>query len=256
MEEAVLKPENFKKCHKGKIIFLIIVILVIGAIVVVSLLRDRIVNKQYWQVNVVGVGKVAVKPDLAIINLGVKTVNEANAKAALDKNNKAANEVIKQLTAKGISADDIQTSFYNLTPVYNTEGNQIIGYTGEQQLTVKVREIKNNGEKKIGEIIEIANKAGVNQVNSINYDYLEIDKIKQEARILAINDAQKKAVELAQKTGVRLGKIVGWWENYVTSPYQEASYGMGIGGGGGAAPNIMPGVSEITIEMNVSYLIK
>ena len=255
MEEVIKKEE--KKCCKHKWLIMVLVILVIGAIVIVSLVRDRIVNKQYWQVNVVGVGKVRVKPDLAVLNLGAKTVNEPSAKVALDKNTKAINEVINQLTIKGINPDDIQTSFYNLTPVYNTPGTDIIGYTAEQQLTVKVRDIQNKGDKKIGEIIEVANSAGVNQVNGISFDYLEIDKIKQEARIMAINDAQKKAEELSQQTGVKLGKIVGWWENYITNP-MEAFGGIdyGRGGGGASAPTIMPGIGEIIIEMNVSYLVK
>lgn len=254
--EEIIKPGSEKKYCKHQWLILVL-ILVIGAIVIVSLVRDRIVNKQYWQVNVVGVGKVTVKPDIAILNLGVKTVNEPTAKLALDKNTQAINEIINQLTGKGINPDDIQTSFYNLSPVYNTPGTQVIGYTVDQQLTIKIRDIQNKGEKKIGEIIEIATNNGANQVNSINYDYFEIDKIKQQARIIAINDAQKKAVELSQQTGIKLGKIVGWWENYVTNP-AEAFLGSdyGRGGGGGAAPTIMPGVGEIIIEMNISYLVK
>lgn len=118
--------------------------------------------------------------------------NEPTAKIALDKNTTIVNEVIKKLSEKSIPADDIQTSFYNLTPVYNNVNNfsEIISYTAEQQLTVKVRDIQNKGEKKIGKIIEVASNAGVNQVNGISYDYLELDKIKQQARIMAINDAR------------------------------------------------------------------
>jgi len=254
MEE--IKNKNSKKYYSHKWL-MVLLILVIGTIVIISLVRDRIVNKQYWTVNVVGVGKVTVKPDMAILNLGVKTVNEPTAKLALDKNTQAINEIINQLTSKGINTDDIQTSFYNLTPVYNTTGTDIIGYTAEQQLTVKVRDIQNKGDKKLGEIIEVASKAGANQVNSISYDYLEIDKIKQQARIIAINDAQKKAVELSQQTGIKLGKIVGWWENYITNPMENfGGMDYGRGGAGGTAPTIMPGVGEITIEMNVSYLVK
>lgn len=253
--EEITKNDEQKKCCRHKWPIMVLAILVIGAIVIISLVRDRIVNKQYWQVNVVGVGKVTVKPDLAILNLGVKTVNELVAKTALDKNTKAINEVIKKLTDKGLKSDDIQTSFYNLSPVYNSNGTEVIGYTAEQQLTVKVRDIQNQGEKKIGEIIELASSAGVNQVYGINYDYLEIDSIKQQVRIMAINDAQKKAVELSQQTGVKLGKIVGWWENYITNPI-GASGSIDYGSGGGASPIILPGVSEITIEMNVSYLVK
>lgn len=255
MEETIKNDEQ-KKCCRHKWPIMALVILVIGAIVIVALVRDRIVNKQYWQVSVVGIGKVTVKPDLAILNLGVKTVNEPVAKTALDKNSKAINEVIKKLTDKGLKADDIQTSFYNLSPVYNPNGTEVIGYTAEQQLTIKIRNIQDQGEKKIGEIIELASGAGVNQVYGINYDYLEIDLVKQQARIMAINDGQKKARELSQQTGVKLGKIVGWWENYITNPigaYGSMAYGQG---GGGASPLILPGVSEITIEMNISYLVK
>jgi len=243
-----------KCCHKWPL--MIVLILVIGAIVIVSLVRDRIVNKNYFQVNVVGVGKLTVKPDLAIINLGVRTINEPTAKTALEKNTLAINEIIKKLIEQGIQADDLQTSFYNLTPSYSSAGTEVIGYTAEQQLTVKVRDIQTAGEKKIGAVIEVASQAGANQVNGISYDYLELDKIKQQARIIAINDAQVKAQELSAQTGIKLGKIVGWWENYITSPYESVA-GMDYGRGGGVGtPTIMPGVGEITLELNVSYLIK
>ena len=50
----------------------VVALVVIGAIAIVSLLRDRIVNQPQAQVSVAGVGRVAYQADQATVTLGVE----------------------------------------------------------------------------------------------------------------------------------------------------------------------------------------
>ena len=86
----------------------------------------------------------------------------------------------------------------------------------------------------------------------------KIEDIKQEARLKAIVDAKKKAKTLSRSLGVRLGKIVGWWENFnPPMPPYYGEFGGGLGGGGGVAAPVVPsGLGEINMEVNISYKIK
>ncbi len=198
-------------------------------------------------ISVKGEGKVYTKPDIALINLSVVT-EDKEVKDVQEENSKKMNGVIDYLKGFDIAEKDIKTIRYQISPRYSYEQGRIpkiIGYEINQTLEVKVRQTD-----KIGEILEQSVDAGINQVNSLNFEVDDEEPFREEARKLAIEDAKEKAKKLASQLGVKLIKISGYDEgnNFDYSIYRE----LGLGGGA-EAPQIEVGENEIIVNVILIY---
>ncbi|MHB8903769.1 MAG: SIMPL domain-containing protein [Patescibacteria group bacterium] len=243
-----------------KFVLILVAIILLAGIIVISILRDRIVNPQFRSVTITGQGKVSYSPDLAIITLGVQIDKIAKPEEALNQLNTKVASIIKAVNAVGISSDDIQTQNYSLYPQYDYKDNvsSVTGYNANEQLVIKVKNYDKNSDN-LGKIIAAASKAGANQVNNLSFDSSRLNDLKQEARVKAINDAKEKSSALAMAAGVQLKDISGWYENLVQPlPYvTDMSAKGGMGGGGGAITPSMPTSDrEVIIEIGVTYNLK
>ncbi len=245
-----------------KIVLAGLAMVLIAVVVVVSIVRDRIVNQQQWQVSVIGQGKVSYQPDIANVTLGVQIDKVSQAPDALNQLNERITKIIESIKAAGIAPEDIQTQNYSLYPQYDfiDDTSKLSGYNANQQLVIKVRGIAENSGL-VSRVISEATKAGANQVLGVTFDVANIEDLKQEARLEAIADAKMKAGKVARAAGVRLDKVVGWWENIIQAPGLPGSLSDGKGGMGGnvqasVSPVIPAGSQEVIIEMNLNYRIK
>jgi len=241
-----------------KWIVMIVAILVLGTVVSFAILRDRIVSTQYRQVTVTGQGKLAYIPDMATINLGVQVDKVAKADEALNQLNNKVKLITEAVKRLGIAETDIVTNNYSLYTQYDFKDNiQVVsGYNANQQLSIKVKDLANQKDL-VNKVVVEATKAGANQVNGVAFESSEIENLKQQARILAIKDAETKALALAEAADVRLKNIAGWYETLVGMQNQAMYDGKG-GMGGGAVSNavINPANNELIMEIGVSYNIK
>lgn len=251
---------NDKKClwREPKYILILLGILLLAGIVIVAILRDRIVNQPNWQVSVTGRGIVSYEPDVAIITMGVQVDKVNKADQALTQLNEKINNVIKAVEEVGVTKENIKTQNYSLYPQYDWINNVQTpgGYTASQLLMVKVTNLSVNKDL-VSQVIAAATKAGVNQIQGVSFDSSNIEDLKQEARLKAIADAKNKAGSIASNLGVRLGKVIGWWENPVTLPgmpyYNEMG---GYGGGGNSTPSVPSGNQEIIMDVSINYEVK
>ena len=242
--------------HSKKTAIMITGILVLGIIIVVAILRDRFVYQNQYQISVVGQGKVQYKNDTAKINLGVQIDRVSKAEDALSQLNTKINKIYSEVEKLGVNKDDITTQNYYLNPSYDVINgvSKVTGYSANQTIVVTVKDVEKN-EGLISKIVEAATLNGANQINGITFENSNINDIKQQARIKAIEDARTRSKTLSKALGVKLGKIVGWWETYNPDTNYGGNDKGGIGGGG-ATPTITAGVGEMTVEVNVSYRIK
>ncbi len=218
-----------------------------------------------------GEGKVLAKPDIALANLTILT-EATTSKAAQDDNSRKSKAVVDFLKKQGIEEKDIKTSGYNIYPKYSypkpipmvlpptssympqyyDTDPKIIGYQVIESLEVKIRDLS-----KASSILDGVVTAGVNQVNSLQFDIDDKEKLKKEAREEAVADAKKKAVELQDQVDVKLGKIINYTEGFNGWPapmYYKAD-SMGRGGGAGG-PEISAGQNEIAVSVTLTYQIK
>lgn len=253
------KNQMGERRYHGKTWLSALALVVIGVIVVVALVRDRIINNPQWQVTVSGQGRVSYTPDVATINLGVQVDKAKDAAGALRALNERMTKVLAAVKGAGIPDADIQTQSYTLYAQYDYINNisVLAGYNANQQLAVKVRNLDKQSDL-VARVISVASAAGANQVNGVNFEASNIEELKQQARLKAIEDARSKAGSLAGAAGVRLGKIVGWWENIISVPGQVGPYygDKGGMGGGSVTPVVPSGSPEVVVEVGVNYRIK
>lgn len=258
-----MAEENFNQKSSWKNpanVIKLIGILVLAVIVLGAIFRDRFVNPPAWQVSVVGRGEVAYTPDVAKVNIGVQIDRAPAADTALKRLNDAMDKTIVAIGQLGIDKKYIKTQVYSIYPQYDYIDNSSVlaGYSANQQLVVTIRNVaEDNGL--VNQVISSATKAGANQINSVTFEASNIETLKQQARLKAIADSKKKAVSMANAAGVKLGKVVSWWENFVQSPENYYSYYDGKGGMGGGTPtptNISSGDYNLIVEMNLSYQVK
>lgn len=243
---------------KKHFIGLIIVVVALTGIVTTSLLRDRWVSQNHYQVTVTASAKIFAKPDIAQVSLSVQTEREETAESAVSKNSEAMNKIIEEIKSLDIEEKDIKTTNYSLRPDYDylrDEGRVLRGYTVYQQLTVKIRDLDN-----ISKVIGKATESGANQIGEVRFTIDDTDELRAQARDKAIEKTQKKAKDIAKKADIDLGDVVGFWENTQPSyePYRS-NYDMAYGMSGEKEiemPNIQTGEQEIEVEVSLTYKVK
>lgn len=210
-----------------------------------------------------GEGKVLAKPDIAMVEFSIIT-EAVTSKTAQDDNSMKSQKVTDFLKKQSIEEKDIKTISYNIYPKYSypspviynqfperSNEPKIIGYQVTQSFQVKVRDFD-----KLSGIVDGLVSVGVNNVNNLGFLVEDPEKLKSEARTKAVADAKKKADELKNQIGIRLGKIINFSEGfggYPGSYFLEAKSGGGVGGDG---PSLPPGENEITVNVTLTYQIK
>lgn len=267
-----MSEENMKDCcgaksgsccgghHRFHFIIILVGLVLLAAIIITAILRDRIVNQQFKNVTVTGQGKINFTPDLALVTLGVQIDKVAKPEDALNQLNAKVEGIIKAVKAIGIAPENIQTQNYSLYPQYDYKDNisTVSGYNANEQLVIKVTSYDQDPNK-LNQVIAAASKAGANQVNNLSFDASNMNDLKQQARIKAIEDARWKSLALAETAGVELRDITGWYENLINPlpSYGVADYGKGgMSAGAVSSPQITAGDHEVIIEIGVTYNIK
>jgi len=216
------------------------------------------------QISVSGEGKVYAKPDVALASFGV--TNQGTAVADVTKvNTEKMNAVIAAIKALSVDEKDIQTTNFNLSPIYNygslsmmssyptRSSGTITGYTLTQNVQIKIRDFT-----KIGDIFSKVTASGANLASDLQFTIDNPEQYKQEARAKAIAQAKENAKNLVDASGIKLGKLVNVYENYYPTMYSSKAVGMGGGSAVDAVPVpvIQPGQQEIAITINLTYQVR
>ncbi len=234
--------------------------LISGLIVVVAvfligemLYQFKSLPKNYPQeINVSGEGKAFAKPDIAMVNLGMNTQG-LKSQDAVNENNKIMDAVIKSIKDLGVEDKDIQTTLYNLSPIYDyTERGRVFkGYSLDQQISIKIRNFD-----KINDILDKATSNGVNTVGDLKFTIDDMEKVRAEARANAISQAKEKASTLVGQAGLKIVKLINISEGSFP-PFPPPLYGneMGIMKES-FAPQIQTGQMEVNSTVTLTYRVK
>ncbi len=244
--------------NKSHILLKILGMLCVTAIVIVSIVLALEKDEPVHEFNVSATGEVTAIPDVAVLTIGVYTDAKDSATQAVTENTKKMNEIITALGEADIEDKDIQTTSYNLKPVYDwteKEGRKLRGYEVRQNASIKIRDLE-----KIGKAIQVTTQKGANQIGNINFTIDDPEELKREALERAIVKAKSKAEDLANKSGLKLGDLVNLYEAYAMPEginrqiYAEKT--LGLGGGDMPEPTIKAGEQKVRAEVNLIYEIK
>jgi uncharacterized protein YggE len=203
------------------------------------------------ELSVVGEGKIDAVPDTAYVDAGITVNNVRTIEEVQKKIDEVNNKIIDGLKGLGIKKEDIKTSNYSINPNYIYEGGQsrITGYNGNVTISVKIKDMK-----KAPDAVTQVTEAGANQVNGIRFTIDSPEKLREVARDKAIQNAKDQAKRLAQKLGIRLGKVVNIVEsNQDVRPIPLYESALKMGGIGTAAPEIEPGTQTITSVVTLYF---
>lgn len=207
-------------------------------------------------------GKVAATPDMAVVTLGLLTQGTTSEEVKKE-NTKKVNAIIDFIKKQGVEDKDIQTEQFYFYPQQDWQNAKaaIIGYQGNQTITVKVHGIDKD-QSKLETILDGVITAGANQITNVSLSFEDPDNLRQEARKQAISKAKEKAQELASEAGLKLGKVVSVSESgagytpYPMAYYGDKAYGIGGGSAESSVANIEPGNQDVVETMTVTFEVK
>lgn len=223
-----------------------------------------------------GKGEVSATPDLATISFTLQDT-EKEVKNAQDKVTAKESMVLAFLNTQNIDKKDIKTENYSSypqyqysnsvcpvqkyespmggmsMPVYCPPGKQVLtGYVVSENITVKIRDIT-----KAGAIVQGIGAVGVDQISGPSFSIENEDKLKEQARKIAIDDAKTKAKVLSADLGVRLVRIVNFSENGNYPIYYAKSMAMDSAVvAPSPAPELPTGENKITSNVTITYEIR
>ena len=140
-----------------------------------------------------------VVPDQLSFSFQINTTGKDLVQAQA-KNSQLINEVLAYLKKEGVPERNIQTSYINIGVNYLDGNQRLPEYTAFQSVTVKLQDIE-----KFGKINNGLLERGVTGINGPELGYSKADELKEEVRIKALLEAQKKAKALAQALGQDIG---------------------------------------------------
>jgi uncharacterized protein len=235
-------------------IFLAIILLGLGILVGRSLYEPKTVvlntdgeqnssSTTYTQtentITVVGESILNVKPEVALINLGIETCDADPRKLNLQINDTVVS-LSTALQKAGLDKDSIVPSDFTLYPRY--DNGQIYMYCGTNQV-----EVTTSNLNQVSSIIDTAIAAGANNVYGVNFTAKNMESIRQQGIQLAFQDAENQAQSLAKSMNVSIHGVVS--SNIDLSGALVGAF-VGYSGGGGA---VEPQDSSLTVRVTVVY---
>lgn len=152
------------------------------------------------KIEVTGQGVVKAEPNIVKTNLGINTQRPTIGEA-MEVNKTMINKLYEKLISLGIDKKDINTSQFYLNYYLDQDKKDV--YTVTNNLEVKIRDLS-----KINDVLATSTEVGVNNIWGINFVSDNTENLATEARTAAIQDARKKAEELAKASGMKLGKVL------------------------------------------------
>ncbi len=190
------------------------------------------------------------------IRVGVVTESD-EAPTALRENSRQMNDVIDALKKTGLTDKEYQTSQFQIQPVYTRRPRQapvdwkpkIVGYRVTNSLNVKTKKLE-----LAGELIQAANEAGANSIDSISFGLADPRTHRDEAIRAATSNALTDARTLADAASLRLVRVLSITLDQAAAPrptIQRMSAGMAMAEAA-IPPPIQPG--DVTVHANVTVV--
>ncbi|AWB10293.1 hypothetical protein TDSAC_0939 [Thermodesulfobium acidiphilum] len=155
-------------------------------------------------ISVVGSGLIKERPNIALIDFDI-TLKNPDPSNAMDTLSQKANSLLQKIYEQGVNKNDIKTSNVSLQPIYvfdrNSNKEILDGYSATESFTLKTS-VENSGK-----MISLLTNNGVNQINNIRFERLDINQLRLQAIEIAMSDARNQANAVLDKTKYRISGI-------------------------------------------------
>jgi uncharacterized protein YggE len=205
-------------------------------------------------ISVSGTGTVDAAPDIARLRLAVQR-RDLNMQAARDATVKVSRDFIALCKRLGIKESKVRTAGLTIQPEYRWDQKQglqvFTGYFVQRQLEVELNDLD-----KLGELIEGAVNAGVNEVSPPELDNSQRRELARQALAAAATDARSNAQRIADTLGVKLGALrtIDAHSNQPPPPRPMMRMAaMSAEADGGAGASYTPGEISVDAQVNATF---
>lgn len=193
------------------------------------------------------------------LRLTIGVISEGRlATEVLDDNARLMRDVVKAVEKAGLTKDEYQTGRFRVRPKYTRRPRtaepewkpQIIGYEVSNSINIKTMNLD-----LAAELIEVANKAGANSIDSIAFDLADRRRYREEAIAEATRHAIADANILADNASLRLVRIMSiTLDSAQPQPPAPMSKRMMMAGSlSEATTPIAPGDVTVRASVNIVY---
>jgi len=176
------------------------------------------------QIVVSGSGETRIKPDRAIINIGVYS-RATTAAAAARENARKQQAIIDTLRSLGFGQEQITTLNYNVNPemrhIPQSGRSEVTGYMVSNTVRVDVRNLD-----QIGPAIDASLAKGANQIHGLDFYVFNTDEPRRRALAQAIERARLDAESMARAAGGSLGALLEMSTGFTPIPVMRQEYAM------------------------------
>ena len=198
--------------RRSNIVFAVVALLLIGAVLLSGCVPAPVTEaapqaggeSPARTITVVGRGEVKAKPDVATTTVGVEVL-APTVEAAMEQGKARMAAIVDALKKLGIADKDIQTSNFSINfertqPEVSAPKGEVApaepgtpeqpagSYRVSNMVQVTIRDLN-----QVGQVLDVAVKAGANNVWGINFGLEDTSKLEGQARAKAIDDAKARA---------------------------------------------------------------
>ncbi|MCY6371143.1 SIMPL domain-containing protein [Clostridium ganghwense] len=206
-------------------------------------------KRENYIMQVQGKGRITLKPDTAVIYLGILTENKDLEKAQKE-NAIRTNRVIDVLKDLGISEDSIETLSYDIKKTYDyIDGKKSFrGYEVKNSLKITVTNLEI-----VGEVIDTAVESGANIVEKIVFTISNPEIYYVKALNLAVENAVKKSLSIGKTLKIRVNRVPIKITEESYAPRLDLEYTPFDGVAATKSTPIQPRELEITAKVQVIF---
>jgi uncharacterized protein len=197
------------------------------------------------QVTVVGSGHVQGVPDTLTADVGIE-FTAPDVTAAMDQTNARQQAVIDALAGAGVDRKDISTTDVSLQPQYDSSGGTITGYRAGNAIRVTIHPT-GSASRLLALIVGTGGAA--TRINSVSYSIADDSQLVKDARARAFHDAQDRAEQYAQLSGLGLGKVISISETSGATPPVPAP----MRGGMASSVPLEPGQQTVSFSVTAVW---
>jgi hypothetical protein len=223
---------------------LVVAIIAVG-VVVVTLPRASATPR--GTIAVTGAGTVRGTPDTVSFQIGVQTV-AASAVQALTRNDRRLSSLEASLRARGVGAQDLQTSGLDIYENTNNRG-AVTGFTVSDNLDVTMHDIGRAGAAIDSAVHAVGN--GV-ELSGVSFSLSNDSTYLAAARAQAMRNARRAASQIAAAGGARLGAIERITDQENATPVVDPFFSMRAAGLASGVP-LAAGSQSVSVQVSVIY---
>ena len=207
-------------------------------------------------ITVVGIGRELGAPDLARISFAVEQT-APTAQAASQAAAKTATQLVDALRKQVGEDGKVQTSGYNLNPVYRQETErpppdrprrpEIAGYTASNEVNVETKRVDG-----VGTLIDTAAAAGAARIGDVSFSLRDPGPARNRALKTAGSDASSQATAIAEALQVRVTRVLEATTESSSGPILYKRTAMAMAADSVATP-IEPGDVTTEVRLRVTY---